>query len=89
MSAYLSHVFLTGQHQLVVDQVIWLVLEQCGAGMHEYRSALHQGFIALLWVFLGSVEEESTADCHAHLVCVGTARHQVQFVPESNHKVSV
>ena len=89
MSAHLSHVFLTGQHQLVVDQVIWLVLEQCGAGMHEHRGALHQGFIALLWVLLGSVEEESTADRHAHLVCVGTARHQVQFVPEPDRKVGV
>ena len=46
--SYLSHVFLGGLHDLVVDDPLWLAVEEGGGGVDGGDLAVHQGAVALL-----------------------------------------
>ena len=48
MHMYLSHVFLGGLHDLVVDDPLRLAVEERGGGVDRGDLAVHQGAVTLL-----------------------------------------
>src|SRR5699024_6202653 len=53
----LAHVFLGGEHNLVVDNPLGLSVEQSRGWMNVGHSAVHQRAVTFLWVLLRSVSE--------------------------------
>ena len=79
--AHLSHVLLGGEHELVVDDPVWLTLEEGGRRVDVRRGLLDDGFVSFLWVFFRAVEEESRTNGFAHLVVVAPGARRSEAVP--------
>mmetsp|Transcript_2661 Transcript_2661/g.9436 ORF Transcript_2661/g.9436 Transcript_2661/m.9436 type:complete len:429 (+) Transcript_2661:131-1417(+) len=71
----LAHVLLAGHDQLVVDDHLWVLLEERAARVDVDLRAVGQRLVALLGVLLGGVLEVAGADRLAHARQVAAARH--------------
>lgn len=80
-NAYLPHVLLRGEHQLVVQHPVRLLLEQCRGRVDEHRLLLHYRLVPFLRVLTRSVVEEAAADGLLHKVGGFPAAHLLQVVP--------
>jgi len=75
-----THVLLGREHELVVDDPVGLTLEERARGVNVRRSLLDDGFVTLLRIFLGAVEEETRADGFANFVVVASSARGAELV---------
>lgn len=75
-------VFPRRQDQFVVYQPFGCSVEQRRGRVDVYGRSLDQGLVSLLWIFLGSMSEESRANRSSNEVVVTAGREDVVFVPE-------
>lgn len=66
---HIPHVFLSRQHELMIDHAFWLILMQHRTGMDPYVHVVFGGFVHLITMVLCAVYEETTDDAFTD-VCV-------------------
>lgn len=79
-SRHFPHVFFCGENQFMINDPFRLTIENGARGMNVDDSTVHQCSITFLWIFLGGVSEEATANRFLHFAGVLSTRDDVQFM---------
>lgn len=77
---HLPHVLLCRHHKLMIDDPVWLALEQCAARVDVHWLVFDQGSISFLGILPGGVEKESCSDGFPYLCEVFPSGDNIKFI---------
>jgi len=77
---HLPHVLLCRHHKLMIDDPVWLALEQCAARVDVHWLVFDQGSVSFLGILPGGVEKESCSDGFPYLCEVFPSGDNIKFI---------
>lgn len=84
--SYLTHVFFGRHHKLVVNNPVWLSLEEGTAWVNINRLVLNQCPVSLLWILPRSMKEKASSYRLPNLRKIPPCTDYIQFVSVTDNR---